>query len=58
MKLPSVTTFLLEGGEEVVCMAGEEDNDRGGLSLEEECAEDAVEELDRGERSSGLADGV
>jgi len=39
-------------------MAGEEDNDRGGLSLEEECAEDAVEELDRGERSSGLADGV
>jgi len=39
-------------------MAGEEDKDLGGLSLEEECAEDAAEELDRGERSSGLADGV
>jgi hypothetical protein len=58
VKLLSVTTFLLGGGDEVVCRAGEEDKERGGLSLEDEWEEDAAEELDRGERSSGLADGV
>lgn len=42
----------------MVCTAGEEERERGGLPLEEEWTEDAGEELDRGERSSGLADGV
>lgn len=58
VKLPSVTTFLRGGGEDEVC-SGEEERERGGLSLEEECAEEeAGEELDRGDKSSGLAEGV
>jgi len=37
---------------------GEDERDRGGLSLESEwCVEDEGEE-DRGERSAGLLDGV
>jgi hypothetical protein len=41
-----------------VWSSGEEERERGGLPLEVEWTEDAGEELDRGERSSGLADGV
>jgi hypothetical protein len=41
-----------------MCGAGEEDRERGRLLLAEDLVEDAEEELDRGERSSGLAEGV
>ena len=54
----SVTILVRWGGEEVMWGAGEEDRERGRLSLPEEWTEDAGEELDRGEMSSGLAEGV
>jgi hypothetical protein len=49
---------LLRGGESEAGAAGEEERDRGGLPLEEECTEESGDELDRGERSSGLVEGV
>jgi hypothetical protein len=62
VKFPSVTTRVgFRGGDSVIGAAGEDDKDRGGLPLEEEedesWADDSGEE-DRGERSSGLLDGV
>ncbi len=41
-----------------MCGAGEEDRERGRLLLADELSEDAEEELDLGERSSALAEGV
>lgn len=58
MKLHSATILDRWTGEEVVCGAGEEDRERGRLMLVEDLTLDAEEELDRGERSSGLAEGV
>ncbi len=58
MKLQSATILDRWTGEEVVCGAGEEDRERGRLLLAEDLTLDAEEELDRGERSSGLAEGV
>jgi hypothetical protein len=49
---------LLRGGDSETGAAGEEDNDRGGLPLEEEWTEESGDELDLGERSSGLVEGV
>lgn len=58
MKLHSATILDRWTGEEVTCGAGEEDRERGRLLLAEDLTLDAEEELDRGERSSGLAEGV
>ena len=61
MKFPPVTTRVgFRGGDSVIGATGEDDKDRGGLPLEEEdesWADDSGEE-DRGERSSGLLDGL
>lgn len=60
MKLPSTIAVLvcLRGGDSEKGGMGEDERDRGGLSLESEwCVEDEGEE-DRGERSAGLLDGV
>jgi len=48
---------LLRGKSEAGA-AGEDERERGGLPLEEECTEESGDELDRGERSSGLVEGV
>ena len=61
MKFPSVTTRVgFRGGDSVIGATGDDDKDRGGLPLEEEdesWVDDSGED-DRGERSSGLLEGV
>jgi hypothetical protein len=58
VKFASVTMRVLRGGDSEVGAAGEDERDRGGLALEEEWTEESRDELDRGERSSGLLEGV